>query len=116
VSPEPRGQDVSTKTTPGVVFVYVSHQPELIIEISYLSGLCFKEIFDFVGSYVCLSFVNINQQTYKQERKKPFLSKQKPVDGDGFCEDQDAFCDAVSRNWVQMDGNCENAGRFLGAT
>jgi hypothetical protein len=58
-----------------------------------------------VGSYVCLLFVNINQRTYKQDLRKPFLSKQKPVDRDGFCENQDAFCDAGSEiglRWAEI--------------
>jgi hypothetical protein len=52
--------------------------------------------FRVVRPSVCLLFVNINRQTYKQNRKKPFLSKQKLVDRDGFCESQDAFCDMGS--------------------
>ncbi|MCP3715395.1 hypothetical protein [Paraburkholderia sp. CNPSo 3281] len=79
------------------------------------SGLCFNVIFCVDGGYVRLLFVNINQQTNKQKLEKPFLSKPKRVDRDGFCEDQDAFCDAVRRNWVWMGGNCENTVRFLGA-
>ncbi|WP_156992458.1 hypothetical protein [Paraburkholderia oxyphila] len=84
--------------------------------VTMMRGLSYGEIFRVGWTYVCLLSVNINQQANKQDQEKSFLSKQKPVDRDGFCEGWDAFCDVAGRNWVWMGGIYDDVGRFLGAS